>query len=194
MPSTDIYLPNIVLTSAPTTANLTTLIPVAVSQSQTSAMGQRTKAMDTESPTSKFLYAIIKQVDLKIVLAFPSTGCDAWKTDIDFVPGRLEHRCAGPRNIEWSRCSHAVLALQGPDRSHQSQEENSKEGGEGIPQGRYVDPNATGDVNALATSDELPIDQPWTGTQSRARGLILSTQPIREMRTRPSRPRRWKPC
>lgn len=76
MLSVDIYPLNIVLASAPGAPDLTTPIPLAISSAQVLGMGQRTKAMDTESPTSKFLYAIIKQVDLKLVRAPASTDCD----------------------------------------------------------------------------------------------------------------------
>lgn len=131
--------------------------------------------MDTESPTSKFLYAIIKQLDLKIVRVMIPI-LPGPETDFHSIPGRLEHCCARPRDIERPCSAHAILAIQEPNRpldfASKRQEEEFQEGREGNYQGRHVD--------VISTSEALS-DKHRMRAQARADGVPMPHQPVRQM-------------
>ena len=67
-------------------------------------MGQRSKVLDTDGPTPKFLYAIIKQLDLKIVSSYLPIVEDHYVL-IDISVIRLI-------GTEWPRSLESQMAMQ----------------------------------------------------------------------------------
>lgn len=76
---------------------------------------RRSKAMPTDGPTAKFLYTIIKQLDLKSVC---QTEHEELTTSLTTAIDRLESRGIPVRDLKWPCCSHAILALPTANGRH----------------------------------------------------------------------------
>lgn len=79
---------------------------------------RRGRAMPTDGPTAKFLYTIIKQLDLKSVSEFrPALSLGQLVTG-HFLIDRLEPRCLPTRNLQRPCGTNALFPLQTTDGGH----------------------------------------------------------------------------
>lgn len=103
--------------------------------------------METEGPTPKFLYAILKQLDLKSVPRLPTPlqtfYISSEKANSEILLGGLELSRLSTGNLQWPRRSHALFPLSTTDgRSNGSQGSKSQKNCEERPERRSQSPDA----------------------------------------------------